>query len=626
MKLSVLPFAYILLIFSGALLADTSTQAEEPLTIIITGSNIPVAEEKAGTTTTIISRQEIEQVNAHSVSQLLNALPGLHVENASSRGSINAIYLRGAEPNFTAVLINGIKVNDPTNSRGGAFDFSLLDINSIERIEIVKGPVSSLYGSDAMAGVVNIITRPTGEAVSSRVRLEGGSNDLINVNASAGKAFARGNVSLTVSYADDGEQIEGSGYKANSASFGGEYQLRNDTRFSMNTSFQDAESQSFPDASGGPEYAVIRDVNKRDTQQQHHYLALQREISARHAVKLQFNYFRADEQSDDVPIPPVFPAISTDSDYQRQNIVASYTSKPLPELDVSIGGEMVWEEGDSTGVIDLGGPLLPTNFNLERRVAAVFGELQYRLRDHWSIYAGMRVDSPEELSDESSPRLGLSYQQKTTTVRVDWGKGFKLPSFYALGHPLVGNPDFRPESSESYQLTWQQRIKSGTRLDITGFWNRYYDLIDFDGATNVLVQRDEVEINGVEIAVNQEFSTSVSMRLQYTAMELDVVNSDVELLKRPEQLGSLVVNWKISPDMHLAASANYVGEIKDSSVPTGLRTLDSYTRVDLSLGWQVNRLWSAQVAFDNVLDEEYEETIGFPAPGFGARLAVTGSI
>jgi vitamin B12 transporter len=612
--------------FSQELPADTEGQAREPITIVITGSNIPVTEDQIDTNTTIISRQEIAQINARSVSQLLNAVPGLHVENSSSRGGVNAVYLRGAEANYTAVLINGIKVNDPNNSRGGAFDFSLLDINTIERIEIVKGPVSSLYGSDAMAGVINIITRPVDKAVSTRLRVEGGSNDLMNASASVGKTFSRGNVSFQATHANDGEQIVGSGYQANSASLGGEYQLRSDTLFSMNLFFQDAEAQSFPDASGGPEYAVIQDVGKRDTQQQHHYLAVQRDINSRHFVKLQINYFQTDERSDEVAIPPVYPPIVTDSDYQRRSILATYTGKPFPQLSVSLGSEMAWEEGDSAGVIDLGGSTLPTDFSLERRLSALFGELQYQLHAHWRAYAGLRVDSPEDFSDQTSPRLGLSFQQQDTTIRADWGQGFKLPSFYALGHPLVGNSEFQPETSESYQLMWQQRFNAETQLDITGFWNRYFDLIDFDEVSNVLVQRSEVEINGIEIVIKRQLMPSMNVQLQYTALEMDIVNSDDELEKRPDSQGSLVLNWQVNQDMQLAASANYVGKVKDSSVPTGPRTLDSYTRVDMSLGWQVNRHWSTQFALDNVLDENYEEAIGFPAPGVGVRLSVSATM
>ncbi|MCI0507292.1 MAG: TonB-dependent receptor [Gammaproteobacteria bacterium] len=621
-------FAAILFLFFAqaegrALFADTTRQSIEPLTIVITGSNIPVTEHQGRTTTTIVTRQEIEQLNAPSVSRLLNLLPGFHVENSSSRGSVNAVYLRGAEPNYTAVLTNGVKVNDPANNRGGAFDFSLIDINSIERIEIVKGPVSSLYGSDAMAGVINIITRPPQDELKTNIRTEAGSNDLFNASALTGHAFAGGHVTLKASHADDGEQIEGSGYKADSANFGGDFNLRDDTTLSVHLSIQEAEAQSFPDASGGPEYAVNREVDKRDTGQQYHYLVLRRDINGTNHVNLQFNYFQTQEQADTVEITPIIPAVSSDSDYQRQNLLAVYTGKPTPQLDASIGGELEWEEGTSNSVIDPEGLNIPADFNLERRLAALFGELQYQFNERLRTYAGVRVDSPENMPGETSPRLGLSYQQNNTVYRVDWGRGFKLPSFYALGHPLVGNADFQPETSESVQLTLQHTFTSSTLLDIAAFWNRYYDLIDFDNTSNVLVQRPEAGIKGAEIVVKHRFAPSLLMQLQYTGMSMDIVDSDEVLLKRPDKLGSFVLNWNINHDLLCSISANYVGGIKDASIPTGLRTLDSYTRVDASLGWQINKHWFAQGAVDNVLDEDYEEAIGFNAPGIGMRISIS---
>ena len=622
----VITFLFFVPAGTHVLCADDTQQPPEPLTIVITGSNIPVPEDQSRNTTTIVTRREIEQLNAHSVSRLLNLLPGLHVENATSRGNVNAVYLRGAEPNYTAVLINGVKVNDPTNSRGGAFDFSLIDITTIERIEIVKGPVSSLYGSDAMAGVINIITRPPSAETGASARMEAGSKDLFNASASVGQVFAGGNIMLKAAHADDGEQIEGSQYQGNSASLGGDVTLRADTVLSIHLSVQDAQAQSYPDASGGPEYAVIRGVDQRDTRQQYHYLTLRRDLNATDHVKLQFNYFQAREQADAVGIAPVIPALRSDSDYQRQNLLAVYTSKPLPLLDASIGGELEWEDGESHSVIDPADLNIPADFNLQRRLAALFGELQYRFNERLVTYAGVRVDSPEDAPDETSPRLGLSYQPHNTVYRVDWGRGFKLPSFYALGHPLVGNADFKPETSESVQLSVQHRFAGSTQVALAAFWNRYYDLIDFDNTSNVLVQRSEAEIHGVEIAVKHRFSPALLLQLQYTGMSLDIVDSDEVLLKRPDTQASVILNWNIQHDWHFSASANYVDGIQDAAFPTGLRTLDSYTRLDASLGWQLNKHWSVQGALDNVLDAEYEEAIGFKAPGFGMRVSVSAAL
>jgi vitamin B12 transporter len=614
------------LLSCAELLAETAQRDQEPLTIVITGSKIPVNDEQISSNTTVIKKQTIEQLNPRNVSQLLSSLPGLHVENSSARGSFNGLYLRGGDPNFTSVLINGVKVNDPTNSRGGAFDFSLLNINAIEQIEIVKGPVSSLYGSDAMAGVINIVTSQPVDDLSADIQVEAGTNELFNASAFAGNSFAKGNITLNLSYADDGEQITGSGFKSSSARLSGDYEIIDSTLLSMNFAFQDANAQSFPENSGGPEYAVIRDVDNRDTQQQVHYLNLMHVVNETNQVNIQFNYFQSAEKSDSVGIDSAIPPTINDSDYQRQILMATYSSKFATGFDTSIGAEMQWEEGESVGVIDPDSFNIPTSFNLDRSLVALFGELQYQYDARWRTYVGVRIDSPEEFSTETNPRVGISYQLGNTAYSIDWGKGFKLPSFYALAHPIIGNPNFKPETSESYQLAVLHKFSSKTEATLTAFWSYYYDLIDFDSTSNTLVQRSEVEINGVEIAIMHQFNPSLSIHFQYTAIQMDIIDNEAELLKRPDKTGGLSFNWRVSQAMRCAVSANYVGKINDFSVPTGFRPLDSYTRVDASLGWKWSKHWRSQLAVDNVLNEGYEEAIGFKAPGMGVRFSVTASL
>ena len=618
-------------VLSNSLFAETIPQSSskftnEPLTIVITGSQILQDDERSASTITVIDKETIESLNPRNVSQLLSTLPGFHVESSSARGNINGLYLRGGDPNFTLVLINGVKVNDPTNSRGGAFDFALLDINSIERIEIVTGPASSLYGSDAMAGVINIITRKPSDEITSDARVEAGANGLFNASVFAGNSSDKGNISLNMSYADDGEQIEGSGYESNSARIGGEYEVLENTLFSLNFSIKDAKTQSYPDASGGPEYAVIHDVDKRDAQLQVHNMALLYELSSHERVNLQFNYYQSEELYDSVGIDSAIPPSVTNSDYQRQNALLSYSGKLTSDFNTSIGAEMQWEDGESIGVIDPNGFNIPTDFMLNRRMPALFGELQYKMRAQWRAYIGLRVDSPEEFSTETSPRLGLSYQHDKTTYSFDWGQGFKLPSFYALAHPIIGNPDFIPETSESYQLAIRHNFSSKTEATLAGFWTNYYDLIDFDSTSNVLVQRSEVEINGIEIHFKHQFMPSLSMQFQYTWMELDIIDSNEKLLKRPDRTGGVVIDWLANKDITISFAAHYVGEINDFAFPTGFRTLDSYTRADVSLGWVWNKHWRGQLSVDNVFDVDYEEAIGFKAPGVGARFSITASL
>jgi vitamin B12 transporter len=143
----------------------------EPM--VVTGTVSPTPLSRTTASVTVLSQEQIAAQQAGSVIELLRQVPGLHIDQAGARGSVSSVYLRGGDPNFTVVLIDGIKVNDPTNSRGGAFDFSTLNTDAIERIEIVRGPLSAVYGSDAMSGVINIITRRGGPERGSDVEVAG---------------------------------------------------------------------------------------------------------------------------------------------------------------------------------------------------------------------------------------------------------------------------------------------------------------------------------------------------------------------------------------------------------------------------------------------------------------------
>ena len=127
--------------------------------VVVTASRIPGTLADTTASVTIISQSDIAARSPASVTELLRQVPGMHVDQPGGRGSTSSVYIRGSDPNYTLVLMDGIVVNDPTNNRGGSFDFSTLDIEHIERIEIVRGPLSAVYGSNALGGVINIITR-----------------------------------------------------------------------------------------------------------------------------------------------------------------------------------------------------------------------------------------------------------------------------------------------------------------------------------------------------------------------------------------------------------------------------------------------------------------------------------
>ena len=165
-----------------------------PENIIVTATRL--GGEQAGSNVSVIDEETIQARNPGSVVDLLRDFPGLFVQQSGGRGSVVSLFTRGAKPNFTLVLLDGVKANDPTNTRGGSYDFSTLDLNDIERIEFVRGPASAVYGSDAVGGVINIISRRGGALPDAALTAEGGSFGFVRAAGHAGGPIggATGNI------------------------------------------------------------------------------------------------------------------------------------------------------------------------------------------------------------------------------------------------------------------------------------------------------------------------------------------------------------------------------------------------------------------------------------------------
>src|SRR3954467_5489279 len=176
--------------------------------VIVTGTRL--AGQDSDSNVSVIDAAMIAARGSASAVDLLRDLPGVFVQQSGGRGSVVSLFTRGAKPNFTLVLLDGVKANDPTNTRGGSYDFSTLDLNDIERIEFVRGPASAVYGSDAVGGVINIISRRGGDALEAVLTADGGSFGYARVAGHVGGPIGGGSANLGLSYTDDGMPVEGS--------------------------------------------------------------------------------------------------------------------------------------------------------------------------------------------------------------------------------------------------------------------------------------------------------------------------------------------------------------------------------------------------------------------------------
>lgn len=615
----------------GAVTANTAPE------IVVTGSRVATPEDNVAANITVLKREDFEVEKPTRLSDLLRRVAGVHIDQVGGRGGTGSLYLRGADPNYTLVLVDGVRVNDPTNARGGSFDFSTFDVADVERIEIARGPYSAVYGGDALAGVINIVTRHAAlDRTHASIDVMAGAYDTREISARAGGPVGGGSWNLGLSDTNEGELVRGNHFESQRVSGGFDTELGGATTLSVSGRYADSERASFPDDSGGYGFAAIRATEQRAAHEAVFGASLvHRAGDATFALAL--GYFDRNDRIDSPGIAPGVrdpfgvPPSLVDSSIERTSATFTGTQKFSELISLAYGVDWLREEGVSDGSLDFGdGFVLPTSFALTRTSWAPFAEIRLDTRFGLSTQAGVRLDKPDGESSVTSPRLRVAYEFADSgfTLAGAWGKAFKLPSLYALGHPLVGNPDLVPERGESHELELSQILLEGrARWSATWFDGAFRNAIDFDsGPPPMLVNRNRVDSRGVELAGHFGVSEQWQLDASMTNMKNTIASTGGELRNRPEWRGALAAHWSPMSTLSLSAAATYVGSAFDSSIATGDVRLSPYTRVDVSASWKITERFETYLAIDNLTDEKFEEFIGNEARGILPRAGVKFSL
>ena len=605
--------------------AANVARAEDIERVVVTSTRLHDEIRRDDPNVTVIDAGEIAARHSSSVTELLRALPGVMVQQAGGRGSVVSLFTRGAKPNFTLVLIDGIKVNDPTNTRGGSFDFSTLSLDDIERIEIVRGPASSIYGSDAVGGVINFITRRPSPSHAAGLEVAAGAYGFKSAEAHLNGAVGGAAVRFGASYVDNGAPVEGSlfhGATVDGALFANPF---DDVTLSVDGRFSAGNAQSFPDASGGPLLAVIRQVDHR---------SIDEGLVGAHALydtggawNFALDYGLYDRTSNSVS-PGVAPSVqspfgvppNSDDVLFLRNALTGIARYAAGRLETAFGVELTNDYGVDDGTLDFGGVIVPTHFALDRTTWAGFGQFDYSPVDALRISVGLRYDESTDQDGHASPQLGAAYDVAATGTRfsLSWAQAFKLPSFYALGNPIVGNPALRPERALNWDAGVTQSI-AGATLKLDFYDTRYRDLIDLRTSDLKLVNLSNVHAQGFELSADIHFGDTLSLIPSLSYTKICDQTTGESLRDVPDWLASGVLAWTPTPSVTLSATVLEVSSFVDNAIPTGDVRLPGHQRVDVAATWQAERRTSFYVAAENLLDARYQDAVGFPAPGIVIR-------
>ena len=609
--------------------------------VVVTATALPMSRSQTPLQTKVFTRKSFDSQQPNRIGTLLQQTPGIFVDEMGGRSGLSSLYIRGGDPNFTMVLLDGVPLNDPTNQRGGSVDLSSLTPERIERIEIVKGPASVFYGSDAMAGVVNVITRKGTKADRQIARAEGGAwgytRGVLQASGSAHRFRYAGSAAFT---RNDG-QITGNRFASGTVGGHVNWSLPDSLKFELTGQYTKTDTRSFPEGSGGTRLAILRTAEQRSTHEVASGFNLTFPLAPKWENQLTGNVFHRVQDVDNPGVlsaPGRFrvPPTVFRTDFTRMRLHWTLRATLKEFLKVAGGFQLVHEHGTRTGTQDLTVLGLPskvaTDFEQSRTTPAGVLETIMTPNEQVRFSAGLRVDSPENLPLRATPRLAMSvYPFPRTTIRGQYGHGFKLPSLNALGDPLIGNPDLAPESSTGWEAgIIQSSPVWDSEIQLTWFHNTFSKQIDLDPVLAEqrifrLVNLNKVRTQGVELSVTANPWPTASIQGWFTFLDARISGTNASLRNRPKASGGVAVRVQATPELTIRSQLQAVGRRFDLQIPTTQTRLPGYYRIDLAATYALSGKWKIFGAVDNLTNVAYEDFLGFSAPGTWVRFGVEGN-
>jgi outer membrane cobalamin receptor len=571
----------------------------------------------------------VEMVDAETIARrqgetLLDALgdvPGVRATLLGGPAGPSFLSIRGGEGNFTAVLIDGIRLNDPTNSEGGAFDFTLLDPATVERIEVARTAASAIHGSDALSGVVQIVTRePAVEGLDLGMSAWADTRAGGAMTASLSGGWGSGGILGSLAHSDSGDD-DPAGTMRRKQVFARGRQTIGGYRLAALGLYAESRGTAFPQDSGGPLLAAIRTFERREGDLALAGLTLDRDPGERLRPSFRLGYALQHHDSDAPAIAPGaldgVPATVAHGRFARFEASGALTAD-LGTLTASAGGAILREDGRSDGALDFGFPV-PVTFALTRVTHSGFAEASVRPAEAWTLSGALRFDDLSGGDGHWTGRAAVTWQARPGGVRAfaRAASGYKLPSLYALGHPLIGNPGLMPEEGSSLEAGVEWPLPGG-RLAFTLFDNRFRNLVDFDPIAFRLTNRARVETCGFELAALARLAEHWTLEGALTHAALDATTP---LRGRPEWYGNARIVWHRGR-WEATAAVRGNSHFHDSAIPTGALVTTGHVEADAGVRFAISDGVSLRVSVLNLGDNRSWTAVGTPAPGRSVRLAL----
>jgi len=601
---------------------------------VVTANRFITPLSQVGSAVSVLDEEELEARQIRVVADALRAIPGVAVNRSGGLGALTDVRIRGAENNHTLVLIDGVEVNDPAIS---AFDFSNLLNIEIERIEILRGPQSALWGSDAIGGVINIITRRGDGPTRVSASLEGGSFQTGQASVSVNGAAERTHYSFGATLLDsEGFSMsplgsEKDGYRNLTLSGKAGFSALEDLDFSVVARYIDSEVETDPqdfEFPPTPTNGLVVDGDDESESQQFYGRAEGILSLAEGAWTHTAGVALTDTDSDfftDGSFTNGFEGKKLKLDYQTDYYLTTDTAEHIFTLALEHEDEDFSQRGAT--------PDAPRNQDQSITTRSVVGQYALDLTQGLSLTAALRFDDNDNFDDASTYRLTGSYAlpDSATRLHTSYGTGVKNPTFTELfgffPGSFIGNPDLQPEQARSWDIGVEQAFLDRQWLiDITYFQGRFEDEIvtTFDNETflsSVENAEGTSRRKGVELSLRGQINEQLGVTASYSFVDSEDPDGEQEL-RRPRHTASLNLDYRfLNNRARLNLGVDYSGEQDDfffGTFPAERVVLDDYTLVNLRGSYQINDDVSVYGRIENLLDEDYQDVFGYATQGIGA--------
>ncbi|HEX5789155.1 MAG TPA: TonB-dependent receptor [Woeseiaceae bacterium] len=594
----------VLAVFAHAAEQPAQPPLEPPETITVYGTRLDQRLTEVGSSVSVITAEDIESLGVNLAVDALARVPGVTVNQNGAFGGVASVRVRGAASEQTLVLVDGVVTNDPS-SPGGGFNFATLDAANIERIEVLKGPQSTLWGSDAIGGVVNIVTKRPVPGFGGNVFLEAGSFGMLRGGGELSVGTEGYDLRLSaVDHSTDGisradaanGNDEADAYDATTLNLNGGMAVGDDARLGVNFLWVDAEAEydSFVfgaegNVGDGDEFVesgeltadLTFDFSLLDGRFENRLLAGYAEIERDNYTNGAFSFGSEGERNQ----------------YRYQGTVRIDEANEL-----AFGAEretIVTPDGETS-------------------LDGLFALYEWQAHDELTLTAGLRRDEHEEFAGETTGRFALAYNpHELLTLRASWGEGFKAPTLFQATFFCCGatgpNPDLEPETADGWDVGAEFRTGDGRgQLGITWFDQDTSNLIAFGNGSYENVAR--ASSSGLELTASYALTEWVGVEIDYAYIDAED-GSGERLVRVPEHSGDLMLVLDPGGPFSGSVLLRYNGEERD---PGG--EVDAWTRVDLAGRYRLNAAIELFARVENLFDEEYQQVLGYGTPGLSGHL------